>query len=83
MRDTAGEVGMNSLAKYSCGPLQMDEKRQDNQLKPIYNNSVSIQDVALKTYREQWTIEKGRGRGSGRSVLVAQYDDDDDDIFMQ
>ncbi len=54
----------------------MDEQRQDDQLEPIYNSSVLIQDVALKTYRERWTIEKGGGRGSGRSVLVAQHDDD-------
>ena len=44
----------------------------------IYNSSVPIQDVALKTYREQWTIEIGGERGSGRSVLVAWHDDDDD-----
>ena len=37
------------------------------------------QDVALKTYREQWTIETGGERGSGRSVQVAWHDDDDDD----
>ena len=36
-----------------------------------------IQDIALKTSREQWTIETGDKRGSGRSVLVAQHDDDD------
>ena len=57
----------------------MVEQRQDDQLEPIYNNSVSIQDVALKTSREQWTIETDGERRSGRSVLVAQHDDDDDD----
>ena len=36
-----------------------------------------VQDVALKTFRERWTIEKGGGRGSGRSVLMARHDDDD------
>ena len=35
----------------------MDEQRQDDQLIPIYYNSVPIQDVALKTYRKRWTIE--------------------------
>ena len=30
------------------GPHQMDEQRQDDQLEPIYNSSVPIQDVALK-----------------------------------
>ena len=42
----------------------MDEQKQDDQLKPIYNSSVPIQEVTLKTCREQWTIEKGIGRGS-------------------
>ena len=62
----------------------MDEQRQDIQLGPTYNSSVPIQDVALKTYRKQWTIEKGGGRGSGRSELMARHDDDgddDDDVF--
>ena len=57
----------------------MDEQRQDDQLEPIYNSSVPIQDVAFKTFREQWTIETGGERGSGRSVLAVQHDDDDVD----
>ena len=63
----------------------MDKQRQDNQLEPIYNSSVPIQDIGLKIYRERWTIEAGGGRGSGRSMLTAQNDDDDDDDdgFMQ
>ena len=52
----------------------MDEQRQDDQLEPIY---VSIQDITLKTCREQWTIDMGGGKGSGRSVLAARHDDDD------
>ena len=56
----------------------MDKQRQDDQLEPIYNNTVLIQDVDLKTYRVRWTIETGGGRGSGRSVLMVQHDDDDD-----
>ena len=31
MRDTAGEVGTNSSVTYSCGPLYMDDERQDDQ----------------------------------------------------
>ena len=58
----------------------MDEPRQYDQLEPIYNSSAPIQDVALKTPREQWTIETGGKRGSGRSVLAARRDDDDDDM---
>ena len=42
-----------------------------------YNSSVPIQDVSLKTYRERWTIEKGGGIGSGRSVLMVWHDGDD------
>ena len=49
----------------------MDEQRFDDQLEPIYNNSVPIQDVALKTYQGQWTIETGGKRESERSVLAA------------
>ena len=55
----------------------MDEQRQDNQLEPTYNSSVPIQDVALKTCRKYWTIEKGGEKGSGMSLLLARYDDDD------
>ena len=57
----------------------MDGQRQDDQLEPIYNNSVPIQDIALKTFRERWTIEAGGKRGSGGSVLAARHDDGDDD----
>ena len=56
----------------------MDEQRQDNQLEPICNSSALIQDVALKTYRERWTIEKSGKRGPGRSVVAVRHDDDDD-----
>ena len=59
----------------------MDKQKQDDLLKPIYNSSVPIQDVFLKTYPERWMIEKGGGRGSGRSVLVVRHDDDDDDDY--
>ena len=53
----------------------MDEQRQDDQLEPIYNNSVPIQDVDLKTYRERWTTEMGGERGW-------RFDEDDDDDFQ-
>ena len=79
IQDTAGEVGTNSSATYSCGPLHMDEQRQDDQLEPTYNSSVPIQDIALKTYRERWTTEKGRVKGSGSSVLAVRHDVDDDE----
>ena len=50
---------------------------QDDQLEPTHNINVPIQDIAKKTYREQWTIEIGGVRGSERSVLAAQHDDYD------
>ena len=55
---------------YSCGPLHMDGQKQSDQLEPTYNSSLSIQDVALKTCRKQWTIEKGGWKGSGIFVLL-------------
>ena len=64
---------------FSCGPLHMDEQMQDDQREPTYNSSVPIQDVALKTYRKWWTIEKGDGRGLGISVQMAWHDDGDEE----
>ena len=59
----------------------MDKQRQDDQLESINNSSVPIQDVALKTSREQWTIERAsessEGSESGRSLLAGRHDDDD------
>ena len=49
---------------------------------PIYNSSILIQDVAWKTYQEQWMIGMSGRRGSGKSVQVAHHDDDDDDIYI-
>ncbi len=54
----------------------MDKQRQDDQLEPTYSSSVPIRDVALKTYRKQWTIGRGGERESGISMMIAQYDDD-------
>ena len=56
--------------------------RLGNQQEPIYNNSVLTQDVAWKTYREQWTIVTNCGKGSGKSILMARHDDDDDNIIF-
>ena len=63
----------------------MDKQRQDDQQEPKYNSSVSIQDKVLNKYREQWIMEIGDERGSGRSVLAARHvddDDDDDDLYV-
>ena len=65
----------------SCGPLHIDEKRLNDQLEPIYNSSVPIQDVALKTSQKWRTKETGGERGPGRSVLAARRNDDDDDYM--
>ena len=58
-------------------PFKWTSKGRTTSKKPTYNSTVLVQDVALKTYREWWTIEKGGGRGLGRSVLVAWQDNDD------
>ena len=42
----------------------MDEQRQDDKLEPTYNSYVPIQNVALKSYRKGWKIEKGGERES-------------------
>ena len=63
----------------SCGPLDMDEQRQDGQLEPTYSNSVPIRDVTLKTCRKKWTIGRVGERGSGIAVKKAWCDDDDND----
>ena len=44
--DSAGELETSLWVMYSCGPLHMDEQRQDVQLKPTYSSSVPIRDVA-------------------------------------
>ena len=62
---------------YSYGPFHLDKQRQNDQLEPIYSSSVPIWDVALKTCREQWMIEKGSEKESGISVLMVQHHDDD------
>ena len=60
-----------------CGPFHTHEQRQDDELKLIYNSSVPIQDVALKTCRKRWVIERCGGRGSEIFVLMGWPDDDD------
>ena len=55
----------------------MDDQRLDDQLEPIYNNSVPIQDVVWKNSWERWTIETGAEKRSGRSVLAAWHDDNE------
>ena len=66
---------------YSSKPLHMDEQKLDEQLEPTYTCFVPIQDVALKIYRERWTIEKGGRRGSGWSTLVVRHDDDHNSVI--
>ena len=56
----------------------MAAQKQDDQLERTFSSYVRIQDVVLKTYLGRWTIGRSGERGSGISVLPAQYDDDDD-----
>ena len=64
---------------YSYRPPHVAEQKQDDQLEHTYSNYVRIRDVAQKTCKMRWTIEKIGERGSGISVLAARHDDDDDD----
>ena len=73
MQLTAGDAGTGSKVMFSYGPPHMAEKKQDDQLKPTYNSSVRIRDVALRTYQKQ------RTKGSVISVPVARHEDDNDD----
>ena len=65
-----------SYVMYSCGPLHLDEQRQDDQLEPTHSSSVPIRNVAVKIWRKQWTTGSGGERGSEISVLMARHDDD-------
>ena len=78
MLNLAVEVGTISRVMYSCGPLHMDEQRQDIQFKPTYSSSVPIWDVVLRICQKQWARGRCDENVSGISVLIAQYDDDDD-----
>ena len=70
MRDTAREVGSSSWVIYSCGPLHMDEQRQDVQFEPTCSSFVPIREGALRICRKQWTIGRCGERRSGISVLI-------------
>ena len=61
----------------ACGPFHVDEQKQDDQLEPINNSSVPIQDIALKSSLEPWTTVMDGKRGSERSVLAVRLDDDE------
>ena len=67
---------------YSCGPLHVDEQRQDVQFEPTYSNSVPIQGVALRICWKQWTIGKCGERRSGISMLLERHDNDDDMLVV-
>ena len=61
----------------------MDEQRQDDQLRPSYNSSVPIHDVALKTCQKRWTIEKGGWRGSGIMASIGPMFIVSEDSFLR
>ena len=73
--DTTEEV-----EKYSCGPLSYGRVKAGRSARTYINSSVPIQDVALMTYRNGWTIEKGGGRGSVKSMLMVWHNDDEDNF---
>ena len=71
------KVMTNSLETFSRIPLRVDDQKHNDQLEPTYNSSVPMQDVAVNTSREWWTIESGGRRRSRISVLMTRHDDDD------
>ena len=56
----------------------MHEQKQDDRLEPMYNGSVPINNIPLKTSREQWTKITDGERGSRRFMVTAWHDNDDD-----
>ena len=48
----------------------MEEQKQDDKLESIYKSSVLIQDIAWKTYWEQWTIDRDRKRGCWQGDMI-------------
>ena len=44
---------------YSCGPLHIDEQRQDDQLEPTYSSSLPIWDVAQEDLPEAMDDREG------------------------
>ena len=65
---------------YSYGLHHMDEQRQDDLLALIYNTTVLVHDVDMKTCRERWTTDTGGERVSVRSILAVH--DEDDGIIL-
>ena len=55
----------------------MDEQALGDQLEPIYNSFVLIQDLAWKTCRERWTIGKMAKERLLKTLLAARHDDND------
>ena len=60
---------------FSYVPLYMCVQVLDDQTELIYNSSVQTQNVVSQKW---WLIETNGKRESGKSMLVAQYDDYDD-----
>ena len=56
MRDTAEEVGTNSLVTFFYGPLSMGVPMLADQEELIYISSVRTQDVVWKTYPERLMV---------------------------
>ena len=70
-QDTARELRTNSRAMHSGGPLHTDEQGSGNQLEPICNSSVRIQDVGASNGRQR--LETSGGIRSGKSMLAARH----------
>ena len=72
MQDTAGEAGTSSYLMFSYRPPRMAEQKEGDQLERTYSSLVRIWDVALRTYRKQWTIGRSGERGLGIPLMAAR-----------
>ena len=78
MRDTVGEVRMNSLVTFFDELLYMGMPGFAEQVELFYVNSLRTQDVVWKTNRERRTLGMNGERKLGKSVLAVRLDQDDD-----
>ena len=62
------KVRMSSVVMYSCGPLQMDKQRQDDQLEPTHSIQhfiINCSDIILKkvkNYDRMISAERSKGQ---------------------
>ena len=79
MRETAGEVRIESSVTLSYGNRYMDVPVFADQEEKSYNSSVWTRGIVWRIYHERWRIGTTGENESGKCMLAARRDDDDDD----